>query len=279
MKRFLFICLALLLHASARAELQLGFIDSSLTDGKEIRLEAFEYLPANWNGKVIVMSHGSTGGDSKAIKASTRFLNISKFALDNGYVFLVYMRKGRGNSEGEFTEETGRCDYGSLMREVGEAEAQLTQVIRQVREKYRVPGVILMGHSRGGFLSSIYAGRNPSQVLAVVNLAGGWSTACEGRNGGFGRRALEASAKAFRPQFWAYFHNDSYFAHGKFDDPDYVWFREVAATNGVRLGVFTDAGRKDGHQAPTWVPKEWAVEFFPLLNAVQTPDGPANRPK
>ena len=159
MKQLLALCLAFLFNAGAHAELQLVFNHSSLTDGKEIRLETFEYIPANWNGKVIVMSHGSTGGHDKAIKTSTRFLNISKFALDNGYVFVVYMRKGRGKSEGDFTEETGRCDYGSLTREIGEAEAQLEQVVRQVSEKFRVPKVILMGHSRGGFLSSVYAGR------------------------------------------------------------------------------------------------------------------------
>ena len=268
MTRIFVFCLGLLLHLGARAELQLVFSHSALTDGKEIKLETFEYLPEKWNGKVMVMSHGSTGGHDKAIKASTRFLNISKFALENGYAFVVYMRKGRGRSEGEFTEESGRCDYASLTREVAEAEAQLEQVIRQVTEKYRVSKVVLMGHSRGGFLSSIYAGRHPTQVQAVVNLAGGWSTACEGRNGGFGRRALEESARNFRPQFWAYFENDSYFARNKFDDPDYAWFTRTAVANGVTLKVFGDAGRKDGHEAPTWVPKEWAAELFPLLNGI-----------
>jgi pimeloyl-ACP methyl ester carboxylesterase len=277
LKYLLALCLALLLHAGAHAELQLVFNHSSLTDGKEIKLETFEYVPANWNGKVIIMSHGSTGGNEKAIKASTRFLNISKFALDNGYVFVVYMRKGRGKSDGDFTEETGRCDYGNLTREVAEAEAQLEQVIQQVSAKYRVPKVILMGHSRGGFLSSIYASRHPAQVQAVVNLAGGWSTACEGRNGGFGRRALEESAKVYRPQFWAYFENDSYFAHGKFTDPDYAWFKESTAANSVRFRVFGDAGRKDGHEAPTWTPKDWAVEFFPLLNAIPQSAAAADR--
>jgi pimeloyl-ACP methyl ester carboxylesterase len=275
--RIFVFCIGLLLHVCAHAELQLVFSHSSLTDGREIRLETFEYVPANWNGKVIIMSHGSTGGNDKAIKASTRFLNISKFALDNGYVFVVYMRKGRGKSEGDFTEETGRCDYGSLTREVAEAEAQLGQVISQVGAKHSVSKVILMGHSRGGFLSSIYAGRHPGEVQAVVNLAGAWSAACESRNGGVGRRALEESAKAFRPQFWAYFENDSYFAQSKFADPEYAWFKDSTSANGVRFKVFGDAGRKDGHEAPTWVPKDWAGEFFPLLNAIPASPMPAER--
>jgi pimeloyl-ACP methyl ester carboxylesterase len=262
------ILIGLLLNSIANAEIKLTFAHESLTDGRTLNLESYEYLPASWNGKVIVMSHGSTGGNDSSIKASLKFLNISKFATDNGYIFVTYMRKGRGKSEGDFTEEIGRCDYGNLTRETQEAEAHLEQVIDQVTQKYSVQKVILMGHSRGGFLSSTYAGKNSSRVMAVVNLAGGWSTSCEGKNGGFGRRALEASAKSFRPQYWAYFQNDSYFAAGKFNDGDYAWFAQIASENGVTFRVFSDGGRPDGHQAPIWVPKEWANEFFPLLNII-----------
>lgn len=260
--------LALLLASgwASAAEITFKFSDPSITDNQVLNLEGYEYLPKNWNGKVILMSHGSTGGNYSAIKTSLKFVNISKIATDNGYVFVTYMRKGRGKSEGKFTEETSRCDYGSLSREVSEAEAQLRQVLQQVKDKHRVSKVILMGHSRGGFLSSVYASKNPDEVQAVVNLAGGWSTSCEGKNGGFGRQVLEEAAKKFKPHFWAYFEKDSYFATGKFGDWDYSWFKKMANENQVTFKVFSDAGREDGHQAPTWAPKEWADALFPLLN-------------
>jgi pimeloyl-ACP methyl ester carboxylesterase len=161
--------------------ISLNFVDSELTEGKNIRLEAFEYRPANWNSKVILMSHGSTGGKTAVIKNTVKFLNISKEANASGYIFVTYMRKGRGNSEGSFTEESGRCDWANLSKEKKEAELQISQVVEQVKKIYSVPKVILMGHSRGGFLSATYAAKNPNNVSAVVNLAGAWSAICESK--------------------------------------------------------------------------------------------------
>ena len=90
--------------AMAQTEISFSFTHPSITQGTALQLEGYEYKPEKWNGHVILMSHGSTGGKSSAIKASAKYLNISKFANDNGYVFVTYMRKGRGKSEGEFTE-------------------------------------------------------------------------------------------------------------------------------------------------------------------------------
>jgi pimeloyl-ACP methyl ester carboxylesterase len=247
-------------------EVAFHFSDPSITDNKTLALEAHEYLPKQWNGKVILMSHGSTGGNASAIKTSIKYAAIGKIATENGYVFISFMRKGRGQSEGNFTEESSKCDYGSLSRELSEAETQLKQVLQQVRSRHKVSKVVLMGHSRGGFLSSVYAAKNPEEVQAVVNLAGAWSAACEGKNGGLGRQRLEESAKKFKTQFWAYFENDSYFATGKFGDPDYSWFKKISGQQQVSFRIFSDAGRKDGHQAPTWAPKEWSDVFFPMLN-------------
>jgi len=255
--------------ASAQTAFTFEFLDAQLTGGQPIRLEAFEYRPANWNGKVVVMSHGSTGGKREVVKATFKFLNIAKEATGNGYVFVTYMRKGRGNSEGAFTEETGRCDKSTLLQERKEAELQLAQVIEQTRKKYGVAKVILMGHSRGGFLSATYAAKNPESVLAVVNLAGAWSAWCEGKNGNQGRLELEEAAKRYQPQFWAYFDKDTYFAEDRFNDPDYRWFTETAARHGVTFGRFDPEGMSDGHATPTYKPGTWARAFFPKLNALK----------
>lgn len=265
-RSYLLVLTALILcQAVFAAETSFKFSHPSITNNRILTLEAHEYLPKQWNGKVILMSHGSTGGKDSAIKTSIKYATIGKIATENGYIFITYMRKGRGKSEGEFTEETGKCDYGNLSREVSEAEVQLKQVLEQVKEKHKVSKVILMGHSRGGFLSSVYAAKNSNEVQAVVNLAGGWSTVCEGKNGGFGRQGLQEAAEKFKPHFWAYFEKDSYFATGKFGDWDYSWFKKTADQHGVNFRVFSDGGRKDGHEAPTWTPREWAEVFFPLL--------------
>lgn len=252
--------------ALAQNTIAFDFSDPVLTEGKSIKLEAFEYKPFNWNGKVVLMSHGSTGGKQEVIKNSLKYLNVSREMTNAGYIFITYMRKGRGNSEGGFTEETGRCDRTNLQREHREAELQIAQVIDQVKQKYKVSKLILMGHSRGGFLSSTYAGKNPESVMAVVNLAGAWSAACENKNNGFGKSLLEASAKNFKKQLWAYFENDSYFSPEKFNDADYLGLRSVADTNGLKFEKFTSAGVADGHGTPILKPFVWTKTFMPLLN-------------
>lgn len=244
------------------------FTEKGFIGEKTYKLEAFEYTPATLNSKVIVMSHGSTGGKPDAIKASIQYRAIATEATRNGYVFVVYMRKGRGNSEGDFTEESGKCDFGSLRREQAEAEAQLTQVIEQVKAKHSVQKVVLMGHSRGGYLSATYAAKRPESVQAVVNLAGVWSAACEGKNGGQSRRDLEESAVKFAPQFWAYFEGDTYFMGDKFNDPEYQWFSKTVASH-VNFQKFEQDGMPDGHATPIFKPKVWAASFFPALNNIK----------
>jgi pimeloyl-ACP methyl ester carboxylesterase len=232
---------------------------------EKVRLEYYEYIPEKWNGHLILMSHGSTGGNAASIKTSFRFLNISRIANQYGFAFLAFNRKGRGKSEGSFTEESGKCDFGSLSKESQEALDQLRQVVAFAKEKFKVDKVVLMGHSRGGFLSSYYAGKFPADVSAVVNLAGAWTAVCEQKNGGFAKYHFESSAKIFKNQYWIYFDNDSYFSDSKFGDPNYRWFRKISENNNLEFHQFSDGGRPDGHQAPTYAPKEWSDEILPKL--------------
>lgn len=263
------------LTATAQTEVFYKFSDKDLTDGKEIQLQAFEYQPQKWNGKVILFSHDAAGGTSTSsgayqynsewIKTPIKFINISKYAVDNGYVFITYMRKGRGRSGGDFSEELGSCGWATLQRQVHEAEKQLTQMVEQVKAKYQVEQLVLMGIGRGGFLSSYYAGRNPNQVSAVVNLAGTWLSTCEDQSGRPARKMIEENAKRFKPQYWAYFENDRYFKTGAFGDWDYSWFKKVTSENNIYFKVFSQDNRKDGHETPTWTPREWALDIFPRL--------------
>lgn len=169
------------------------------------KLEAAVFQPKNPNGKVVLFSHGSSGGKPAGIKISYSYIvpAIAKPFVDNGYVVVMWMRKGRGDSEGRFTEEIASCDIGSFLTETQEAGDQLDQVISQVKAKFGIQKVILAGHSRGGFLSSTYAAAHPEDVSHVINLAGGWKTACEQR-ARFNREKLEWAARTFGNQYWVY---------------------------------------------------------------------------
>jgi pimeloyl-ACP methyl ester carboxylesterase len=238
--------------------------------GPAIKLEAFVYEPRQPNGQVIVFSHGSTGGKKEVIGQSLKFQRIGKIASDKGYRMVVYMRKGRGQSEGVFIEESGRCDRPSLQRELADAVPQLLQVIDWAKQKYGVPQVILMGHSRGGFLSSQVAASHPDRVRAAVSLAGVWSAICESKNGGFSREAFKDSAGRFRNQYWAYFENDTYFASDRFNDPAYDWFSGTARQAGIAFKRYPQMDQKDGHSTPTFQPETWAGDVFAWLEALKS---------
>jgi pimeloyl-ACP methyl ester carboxylesterase len=270
MQKIRYVLLAILLIAIkvsfAQSSLTLEFTDTVLTDGKTIKLEAFVYEPANPNGKTILFSHGSTGGKKESIKETIKFMRIGKLVSDNGYRMVAYMRKGRGASEGTFREESGKCDRESLNAEVADAYPQMDQVVDQVRKTYKTDKIILMGHSRGGFLSTLYAAKNPNKISAAVNFAGVWSAFCENSNGGFSHEILSNSASKFKNLYWAYFDNDSYFAADRFNDPNYDWMASTALKYGITFKKYPISDMKDGHLTPTWRPEVWINDVIPWLN-------------
>lgn len=255
------------LLVQAQVTTEIKYIDPVTSE--DIKLEAFIYEPRQPNGKVIVFNHGSTGGKANVIAESIKFLGIGRLAANHGYVMVTFMRKGRGKSGGVFVEESGKCDRASLTKEVADAMPQIEQVIQWVKGKYPVGKVILMGHSRGGFLSSHYASKHPDQVLGAVSLAGVWSAFCENRNGGFSHDMFQESSAKFKQQYWAYFDNDSYFAKDRFNDENYVWFAETAQKNGVTFKKYPQLDRKDGHETGTWRPDVWANDIFPWLDSLK----------
>jgi pimeloyl-ACP methyl ester carboxylesterase len=165
-----------------------------------IKLEVTTFEPEQWNGKVIVFNHGSIGNDPSKIKFTWKFLKLNHALTKEGFRIFVLIRKGRGASEGEFTEErTSSCNYGSRMQEVAEAEPQVDQFVDWLRSEYKVDRVYMMGHSRGGFLSSYYGARHPEKVAYVVNISGGWATQCEAKTSQT-MLTLTQSAASFKNQ-------------------------------------------------------------------------------
>ena len=267
MRFILVLCLGFFQLAWGQEAISIPYLDP--VSRSEIKLEAFVYEPKQSNGKTIVFSHGSTGGNKAVIAETIKFLRIGKIASDRGYRMVSFMRKGRGKSEGVFVEESNKCDQNALSQEVGDAYPQLLQVTTWVANKYGADKLIFMGHSRGGFLSSYFAGRHPERTLAAISLAGVWSAFCEKSNGGFSRNMFSNSSQVFKNQFWAYFENDSYFATDRFNDPQYDWFSATAKTNGVVFNKYPQLDRKDGHETGTWRPDVWASDVFSWLDGMK----------
>ena len=268
MKNLIFCLLSFsTLVANAQQPIFFEYRDASKPN-EVLKLEGYLYEPVNYNGKTILMSHGSTGGKKENISESIKYLRIGKMVTQEGYRMVTYMRKGRGQSEGQFIEESGKCDRTSLNTEVGDAYPQMQQVIEQVRSRFSAEKLILMGHSRGGFLSTQFAAKNPDKVLASINFAGVWSAFCENRNNGFSHDALNEAASKFKNNYWAYFENDSYFAINTFNDPHYEWMSMTAAKHGITFKKFPQNGMPDGHSTPTWKPETWQADVLGWLKNI-----------
>lgn len=237
----------------------LNYVDGATT----YKLETAIFHPAKANGQFVIFNHGSTGGNAKFAKISYAPVvpPIARMLTDGGFTVVMWMRKGRGTSEGDFTEETGSCAYGKLIGEQQEAYDQLGQVVSQVKKQFGVQKVILMGHSRGGYLSATYAAAHPDEVSHVVNLSGVWSAFCE-KKSGLNHEKIKIAAQGFKPQYWVYAERDTYFDDDRFGDPDYRWLSSTAEENTIAFKKIGSAGFEDGHSAPLSRPDLWAKDVI-----------------
>jgi pimeloyl-ACP methyl ester carboxylesterase len=238
----------------------------SFGSSSEIKLEVMATEPTNWNGKIVVMNHGSTGRghgsngyDESRVKTTVKFPRVAAMLTAKGYKTFLLMRKGRGNSEGKFVEEDARtCSWGDQMRGVDDAEPQVDQFVDWVRSEYKVDKVIMLGHSRGGFMSSYYASRHPDKVEYALNISGGWTTACEYKNNMTAQMLKDSSTK-FKNQTWVYSSRDSYFT-----DAQTEGYKEIADKSGIQFISLENTSQGDGHGFATANPKLW-VSSVPVF--------------
>lgn len=146
------------------------------------RLETRIFIPKGAGPfPVAILNHGSAGG---APKRSIAWQEVSKYLSERGYVVIAPMRRGRGKSTGASLEsEEKNCDpeswlpgLASSMQDI-DATIEFSRTLRFVKAH----DVLLLGVSRGGFLSVAYAaeGKYRNDVQQVVNLVGGWVAQAE----------------------------------------------------------------------------------------------------
>jgi dienelactone hydrolase len=185
--------------------------------GGTFTLQAFVYQPAGGGlHPLAVLSHGSSGGDPKLEVPEPE---LAQFFTDRGFVVVVPMRRGRGTSGGLSLEgENKDCDPASWWPGLHAAYDDVTATIDAA---VQMPGVdarrvLLVGESRGGFLSVAYAaqGARRAQVAGVVNFVGGWVAQAEDNC------PVDFNQVAFRrfgqttpvPELWLYGDHDRFYA-------------------------------------------------------------------
>ena len=116
----------------------------------------------------IILMHGLTGASSDDLMEK-----LACEMVEDGYAVLRFDFNGHGESSGTFEEMT-------ITKEIEDAEA----VLAYVKENYSFASeIILMGHSQGGVVAGMTAGRNPSDIDALILLAPAASVEAEAISG------------------------------------------------------------------------------------------------
>jgi dienelactone hydrolase len=208
-------CSGLATAAAARDSEQV-WIPTRLTagffGGDPIRLEATLYKPAG-DGPfpLLIFNHGSTGG----VIPASRTLRpdwLAPFALRHGFALLAPMRRGRGRSDGLYSEAYA-CDSVRMDAGLRHAMDDMDAILEYSKALAFVDParIVLAGASRGGILSVVYAAQRPGAASAVVNFAGGWHG--EGCRTDFNVSTYAAAGRRTKtPTLWLYAQNDSYYS-------------------------------------------------------------------
>jgi dienelactone hydrolase len=180
--------------------------------GQAIQLAATLYrtrLPGRQ--PLVILNHGSTAPDK--VKRTLYFQAGARFFLAHGYCVVVPMRKGRGNSGGPYLEP-GNQGIPTAIQVESAVEDEDAVVNAMRAEPWVDPArIIVAGHSRGGFLSVIYAARYPEKVAGVINFNGGWWGERSEPGSKENSRYLAAAGKTARvKELWLYADYDPYYS-------------------------------------------------------------------
>jgi dienelactone hydrolase len=187
-----------------------------------LMLRAYLFKPAG-NGPfpLAVVNHGSQqDASARAHMGMPAFPALTQWLLERGYAVLLPQRPGHGATGGPYLENQGGCDDADYIRSGDATADSITAAIDYMIAQgfIRKTGVVVIGHSAGGWGALALAARNPPAVSAIVDFAGG--------RGGHNRNQpnqncapdrLVVAAGAFGrtarvPSLWLYAENDSYFA-------------------------------------------------------------------
>ena len=169
---------------------------------------------------LVVINHGSIQSATK--RADLRqplFITASEFFVRRGYAVAVPQRPGHGETGGPYLESNRGCanaDYSASGNATADSiQAAIDYLVTQSFVKKA--DVIVVGQSAGGWGSLALASRNPRNVKAVINFAGGRGGHVQDRpNNNCAPEKLIEVARSFGaaariPVLSIYTENDTYF--------------------------------------------------------------------
>src|SRR5690606_405420 len=104
------------------------------------------------------------------------FAAAAEFFVRRGYAVIVPQRPGHGDTGGPYLEgRDGPCETADYVRSgLAVADSIQAAIDYMPRQSFvKRSGVVVIGQSAGGWGSLALASRNPRNVAAIINFAGG----------------------------------------------------------------------------------------------------------
>ena len=146
---------------------------------------------------------------------------MSGWFVSRGYVFVLPLRRGYGETGGAWAEGYGSCQTPDYFNAGLQGAADIKAAVDFMRgQAYVAPDrTIVVGQSAGGWATMALSSLNPPGVPGMVNFAGGRGGHQNLPGGGVGNCAPDALVKAAGrygstarvPMLWLYTANDSFF--------------------------------------------------------------------
>jgi dienelactone hydrolase len=170
---------------------------------------------------LAVIAHATTQNAlRRAQMPQPEYRALAAWLVARGFVVLVPERPGHGATGGPYLEDQGGCDEADYSR-AGRATAdEIAAAAGFVRKQsfIRPDGMVIVGHSAGGWGALALAGENPQHVSAIIAFAPGrGGRANDLPNQVCAPHTLVATAAEFGkaarvPVTWLVAANDSYFS-------------------------------------------------------------------
>jgi dienelactone hydrolase len=215
---------------------------------------------------LALISHGTPReGAARAQMSPYRSYRQALEFARRGFAALVVMRRGYGDSGGQYAESSGPCGRRDYLRAASQSASDLRAAIEAMRSRVDVStnGMIAVGVSAGGFASLALTADAPPGLAAAINFAGGRGSRADNDvcDEDALVRAFATLGKTSRiPTLWIYAQNDKFFG------PELVRRMHTAFTGAGGRAQFVDfpPHGEDGHSLfsrgiPLWTP---AVDDF-----------------
>jgi len=171
---------------------------------------------------VVVINHGSPAdGAQRAKMAPPRYNGLSSWFVSRGYVVVLPLRRGYGETGGTWAEAYGSCQnpdyYNAGLQSATDIKAALDYMRGQ---PYVAPDrSLVVGQSAGGWATLALSSQNPAGVSGMIDFAGGRGGHQPLPGGGTGNCTPDAlvtaagkyGATARVPILWVFTANDSFF--------------------------------------------------------------------